>query len=75
MFEAHPHSHEALIKDPLLHEHARHGLTVTLIILSGLISTTSNVMSQYRFASAMGNPVTEKGVADPQKRMDQLCEL
>ena len=42
---------EALLTNPILHEHGPHGLIVALRSLSGFINTISNIMNHYRLAS------------------------
>jgi uncharacterized membrane protein YccC len=66
---------EALLTNPILHEHGPHGLIVALRSLSGFINTISNIMNHYRLASAFGRPLTQQGVNDTQNRMNQLVRV
>lgn len=63
---------EALLTNPILHEHGPYGLIVALRSLSGFINTISNLMNHYRLASFFGRPLTQEGVHDTQNRMNQL---
>jgi uncharacterized membrane protein YccC len=62
----------ALLASPNLQEHCPHGFAVVLTAVSALITTTGNVMTQYRLAATTGGTLTAQGVADIRNRTAQL---
>jgi hypothetical protein len=66
---------EALLTNPILHDHGPHGLIMALRSASGFINTVSNIMNHYRLISAFGRTLTQQGVTDTQNRMNQLVRV
>jgi hypothetical protein len=63
---------EALLLNPVLHEHAPHGLIMALTTISTIINTNQTMMEHCRH---MGRQLVKQEVEDIQNRMTQLVRV